>query len=240
MDKLSLQEFKAALPPQLDKRDIDQRLIDNVNNVLTADPEFFRVYKDNILTYTRAMTSATVKTETYLLAVKYVSYKLLGMTNQEAYIRTFPDRYKSMLARGLTQTEISSFVKAWNKSKIVNIIFEQTIVPSWVLNQDMYQNALNVQANLMVNAKSEMVRCTAANSILLHLKPPEVQKYELNIGAKEGTIDIIEALRDTTLKLAERQKELLENKLVSTNELARENLILEAQYTEVENGKKGT
>ena len=238
MDKLSLQEFKSALPPQLDKRDIDQRLIDNVNKVLTADPEFFRVYKDNILTYTRAMTSATVKTETYLLAVKYVSYKLLGMTNQEAYIRTFPDRYKSMLARGLNPSEISSFVKAWNKSKIVNIIFEQTIVPSWVLNQDMYQNALNVQADLMVNAKSEMVRCTAANSILLHLKPPEVQKYELNIGAKEGTIDIIEALRDTTLKLAERQKELLENKLVSTNELARENLILEAQYTEVENGKE--
>jgi hypothetical protein len=34
----------------------------------------------------------------------------------------------------------------------------QTLVPSYVLNADLYQKALNTSAELMISAKSEKVR----------------------------------------------------------------------------------
>ena len=61
---------------------------------------------------------------------------------------------------------------SYNKNKLVNLILEQSMIPSWVLNQDMYQKALNVQCELMLTANSEKVS-DAANSILTHLKPPQ-------------------------------------------------------------------
>jgi len=81
------------------------------------------------------------------------------------------------------------------------------LIPSYVLNQDMYQKALNVQAELMVTAKSEKVRTDAANSLLTQLKMPEVKKVELDIGIKEDSS--INVLRTATLELVANQRLLM-------------------------------
>ena len=60
-----------------------------------------------------------------------------------------------MLSAGKNAKDISSFVTSYNKNKLVNLILEQSMIPSWVLNQDMYQKALNVQCELMLTANSE-------------------------------------------------------------------------------------
>ncbi|WP_243430882.1 hypothetical protein, partial [Pseudomonas sp. 51_B] len=96
--------------------------------------------------------------------------------------------------------------------------FEQTLVPFWVLNQDMYQKALNVQAELMMSASSEKVRTDAANSLLTHLKPPEIKKVELDIGTKEDSS--ISQLRQATIELARQQKMLLESGMANAQEIA--------------------
>lgn len=210
-----------ALPDKV-KKSVNQELIDQINATL-SEPELFEAYRDNLLSYTRVMADGRFKVQEYLAAVKYVSHKLMGCTNIEAYSKTFPDKIQRFATQGVAAKDIASYVTAYNKSKLVNLIFEQTLIPSYVLNQDLYQKALNVQAELMVAAKSEKVRTDAANSLLTHLKMPEKQKVELEIGVKEDSS--INALRQATLELARAQRLAMQAGQVGVLQVAESKLV---------------
>lgn len=227
---LTLDQFQLALPDKV-KKSINQELIDQINNTL-SDPEMYESYRDNLISYTKVMADGKFKVTQYIDAVRYVSFKLMGCTNIEAYTKTFPDKYQRFIQQGVQAKDIASYVTAYNKSKLVNLIFEQTLIPSHVLNQDLYQRALNVQADLMVNAKSEKVRCDAANSLLTQLKAPEVKKVELDIGVKED--GSIAALRATTLELARQQRLMVESGAMNAQEVAHGKLIIEGTAEVVE------
>jgi hypothetical protein len=220
MSALTVDQFKLALPDKV-KKSVNQELIDQINQTL-SDPDMFEAYRDNLLSYTRVMTDGRFKVTDYVNAVKYVSHKLMGATNIEAYIKTFPDKYQRFTQTGVQAKDIASYVTAYNKSKLVNLIFEQTLIPSYVLNQDLYQKALNVQAELMVSANSEKVRSDAANSLLTHLKMPETQKVELDVNVKEDSS--IAALRATTLELARQQRLMVEVGAMNAQQVAHSKL----------------
>ena len=218
---LTLEQFRQALPDKV-KKSINQELIDQINTTL-SNPDEFEAYRDNLLSYTRVMADGRFKVQEYVNAVRYVSFKLMGATNIEAYTKTFPDKYQRFMAQGVAAKDIASYVTAYNKSKLVNLIFEQTLIPSYVLNQDLYQKALNVQAELMVTAKSEKVRCEAANSLLTQLKMPEVKKVELDIGVKEDSS--ISMLRQATMALAEQQRQALAAGAMTAKEVAHSKVV---------------
>lgn len=229
MSALTIDQFKQALPDKV-KKSINQELIDQINGTL-SDPEMFESYRENLLSYTKVMADGRFKVDSYVQAVKYVSHKLMGCTNIEAYTKTFPDKYARFVAQGVQAKDIASYVTAYNKSKLVNLIFEQTLIPSYVLNQDLYQKALNVQAELMVNSGSDKVRCDAANSLLTHLKMPETQKVELEIGVKEDSS--IAQLRQATLELARQQRLAMEAGAMNAQEVAHAKIIIDVDATEV-------
>lgn len=226
---LTVDEFRIALPDKV-KKSVNQELIDQINTTL-SDPEMYETYRDNLISYTKVMADGKFKVSNYVDAVRYVSYKLMGCTNIEAYTKTFPDKYQRFVQQGVSSKDIASYVTAYNKSKLVNLIFEQTLIPSYVLNQDLYQKALNVQADLMMNAKSEKVRCDAANSLLTQLKMPETQKVELDIGIKED--GSIAALRATTMELARQQRLMMESGAMNAQEIAHGKLIIDGEFQEV-------
>lgn len=226
---LTVDQFRLALPDKV-KKSVNQELIDQVNLTL-ANPDEYENYRDNLLSYTRVMADGRFKVQEYVNAVKYVSHKLMGASNIEAYTKTFPDKYTRFVANGVQAKDIASYVTAYNKSKLVNLIFEQSIVPSWVINQDLYQRALNVQAELMVSAKSEKVRTDAANSLLTQLKMPEKQKVELEIGIKEDSS--IAALRAATMELARSQRLAMESGAMSAQEAAHSRIV-RAEVVDVE------
>lgn len=228
MSALTIDQFKQVLPDKV-KKSINQELIDQINTTL-SDPEMYESYRDNLLSYTRVMADGRFKVTDYVNAVKYVSHKLMGCTNIDAYTKTFPDKYQRFLASGVAAKDIASYVTAYNKSKLVNLIFEQTLIPSYVLNQDLYQKALNVQAELMTSANSEKVRCDAANSLLTHLKMPETQKVELEIGVKEDSS--IAALRATTLELAKMQRLMVESGAMNAQQVAHGKLIIDGELVQ--------
>ena len=216
MSTLSIEQFKQCLPDKV-KKSVNQELIDQINGTL-SDPEMFEAYRDNLLSYTRVMADGRFKIDSYVDAVRYVSHKLMGCTNIEAYTKTFPDKYQRFVQQGVQSKDIASYVTAYNKNKLVNLIFEQSLIPSYVLNQDLYQKALNVQAELMVSSGSDKVRCDAANSLLTHLKMPETQKVELEIGIKEDSS--IAALRATTLELSRQQRLMMEAGAMNAQQVA--------------------
>lgn len=199
---MTLEQFRDVLPDKV-KKSVSQDLIDQINTTL-AEPEMYENYRDNILSYTRVMNDGRFKIPDYLNAVRYVSFKLMGSSNIEAYRKAFPDKMIRFANEGVSAKDISSYVNAYNNTKLVNLIFEQTLIPSYILNQDLYQKALNVQAELMIGAHSEKVRTDAANSLLAHLKMPEKQKVELDINVKEDSS--INMLRQATLQLVAQQR----------------------------------
>ena len=229
MSVLTIDQFKQALPDKV-KKSINQELIDQINTTL-GDPELYESYRDNLISYTKVMADGKFKVSSYIDAVRYVSHKLMGCTNIDAYTKTFPDKYTRFMSQGVSAKDIASYVTAYNKSKLVNLIFEQTLIPSYVLNQDLYQKALNVQAELMTSATSEKVRCDAANSLLTHLKMPETQKVELEIGVREDSS--IAALRATTMELARQQRLMVESGAMNAQEVAHGKLIIDADFIEV-------
>lgn len=223
MDAITIEDFKKALPDKV-RKSVNDELVQHINKTL-SDPDMYESYRDNLLSYTRVMADGRFKVSNYVDAVKYVSHKLMGCTNLDAYTKTFPDRIIRFRQQGVSPKDIASYVTAYNKSKLVTLIMEQTLIPSYILNQDLYQKALNVQADLMMNAQSEKVKCDAANSLLNQLKMPETKKVELNIGMKED--NSIQALREATLELARQQRLMLESGASNLTELSHSKIILE-------------
>lgn len=227
---LTIEQFRQALPDKV-KKSVNQELIDQINTTL-SDPELYESYRDNLISYTKVMADGRFKIPSYIEAVRYVSHKLMGCTNIEAYVKTFPDKYARFVAQGVASKDIASYVTAYNKNKLVNLIFEQTLIPSYVLNQDLYQRALNVQAELMVTSNSDKVRCDAANSLLTHLKMPETQKVELEIGIREDST--IQALRESTMALARQQRMMMEAGAMNAQEVAHSKLeVIDVESKEV-------
>lgn len=226
---LTDEQFKAALPDHL-RKTVNQSLIDQINLVL-ADPDHFEEYRDNLLSYTSVLSTGKFKMLNYVSAVKYVSHKLRGSTNIEAYVKTFPDKYQDFLTRGVSSSDIASYITAYNKSILVNKIYEQTLIPTHILNADLFQKAINVQAELMLTAKSEKVRSDAANSLMTQLRPPEVKKVELDIGLKQD--NSIQQLRDATSKLAQAQQQAAKDGVMSAKDIADSKIVIDVVAKEV-------
>lgn len=202
---LTIHDVERAIPKQM-KIHVSQEMVDQLNS-LSTDDEAARNMRENFISYASVMKDGRFKLEDYVHAVAYVSYKIMGYNNRDSYARTFPGRYQNLIAAGRNDREISSYVASYNKNKLVNLVLEQTLIPSYVLNQDMYQQALNVQADLMFNAKSEKVRMEAANSILVQLKKPENKKIELDIGIRDNSG--MNELKESLNKMAEMQQQLI-------------------------------
>jgi len=205
MGTLTVEQFKQALPPNM-AQSVNQELVDLVNSAL-SDPEAMEIFTENLLSYTSVLQMGKFKLSNYINAVRYVGFKVMGLTNKDAYIRTFPEKYEDFLKRGISEKDIASYITAYNKSKLVNLIFAQTQIPTYVLNAPLYQRALNVQAHLMMNSKSDMVKFNAANSILTHLKPPEAAKVELDVNIRQDTYiaDLEAAMR----QMAKMQQDMI-------------------------------
>lgn len=217
---LTKEQIEKAVPAHL-KSNITQSLVDLVNNV-SGDPEFAEQVRQNFISYTSVLKDGKFKTEDYLNAVTYVSYKVMGYSNQESYAKTFPQRYAALVAKQTSSKDIAAYVSAYNKGKLVNLILEQTLVPSWVLNQDLYQRAINVQAELMISSTSDKVRCEAANSLLTHLTKPKEVGPLLNIDMRESSG--MNEMRELLAKMASTQQQLISSG-VPTHVIASQDII---------------
>ena len=222
-------EFKDALPAQM-KKNVNQDLIDKVNTIMANDDEREQ-FRDNIIGMSYVLKEGKFKLDSYVNAVRYIGFTMMGKTNQESYALTFPDKLKDWNMKGKTAKDISAAVAIYNKSKLVNLVREAAMIPAHIYNQDIFQKAINIQLELAMNASSEKVRSDAANSLMTHLKAPETKKVELDIAVKEDSA--IANLRETTAKLIEQQKAMLASKGMSAKEVAEQNImIIDGEYEE--------
>lgn len=218
---LTREIFESALPKGL-KIGVSDEFLDRINDILTKGSEK-EAFKENLISFTRVLMEGKYTLEQYANAVRYVGFKLSNHTNLLAWVKTFPVRYQEMLDTGWTEKDINSRVSAYHRTQLVTKILEASLIPSWIVNQDLYQKALNTQAELMVTARSEKVRSEAANSLLTHLKMPETAKVELDVNMKED--DSIADLRKTTLELVKQQRAMLEAGAMRAVDVARQKIV---------------
>ena len=215
---LTLHEVRESLPANF-RNNITDHMVDQLNS-LSTDPEEARYIRENFVSFSQVLMEGRYKVGDYVRAVMYVSHKVMGKSNIGAYVATFPERYQSMIDRQKTPKDISSIVTAYNKGALVTKVMERAIVPSWILNQGMFQTALQTQHDLMIDITvSDKVRCEAANSLLTHLKKPEVNKAELKIEI--GLNDGMAALEASLVEMSERQlNSIAHDPGISANDVA--------------------
>ena len=205
MTEITLDLLRQALP-RAQRNMATPEIVERFNQA--ASGEMADILRENFLGYMDVLQEGKFKLDDYLAAVKYVSYKVMGKSNRTAYSLVFPDRFTRLMADATLQHEIDSYVTAYNKGKLVNLILGQTMVPTHVLNADYFQKALNVQMELAMTAQSEMVRSQAANSILTVLKVPETAKVKIDVNVKHD--NSVEALQEMMARVAEEQLGLIQ------------------------------
>lgn len=203
---ITLEQLKDAMPNKFKTYATDDML--HKLNACVSDPDEAEQIKKNFLSYTTVLESGKYQAVDYLNAVMYCTYKLMGFTNLECYKKAFPARYARLVAKQTSSGDIAAYVAAYNRNKLVNTIMEQAMIPTWVLNQDVYQEAINTQADLMRHSESDKVRAMAADSILNHLKRPENIAPTINIDMRENSG--LEELKKLLTETAQKQKDLID------------------------------
>jgi hypothetical protein len=223
------------LVPLRSRRYIKQTHVDLINATLD-DQDYKNVLYENFFTWFDVMHESRYRIESYANAVKYCTHKLMGSSNLQAFIKTFPERYKKLVDQGRTTNVINGHVGMYNKSELVTKIMERSLVPIWIMNSGILQEAINTQATLMRTAKSEQVRMKAAANLIEHLKQPEKVKVDLNVGVSNDTV---EDLREITRGLAIQQRKIIMSGGMSADEVAAMDVIkkeeddtIEAEFTE--------
>ena len=217
---LALEAVK-KLVPKNQRTMITQEFLDKIE-ASVQDSLIAEQFKENFITYLNVLSKGKYKMEDYISAIKYVSYKLLGYTNIDAYAATFPERYNRLKKEG--QQKIDAFVAMYNKGKLVMQIYEQTIVPTYVLNAPLHQEALNELAKMIKDPSVRgMTKVKACEAILQNTKQPEIIKGELTIGMEQQ--DTISDLRDVVEQLAEVNRLSIAKKVKSIKEVAEAKII---------------
>lgn len=212
MTTFTVELLQKTLPSNL-RTSATQGLVDMLNTVSSNQQEA-ELIRENFLGYTAVLSEGKYKTEDYLNAVKYVSFKLMKCSNEEAYVKTFPQRYQRMVTEGVKPKDIGSYVYAYSKNKLVNRIMEQTMVPSWVLNQDIFQEAINTQASLMRDPDvSPKVRSDAANSLLTHLAKPKEAGPLINLDLRDTSG--MKEMKELLVRMAQQQQGLIKEGLTA-------------------------
>jgi hypothetical protein len=223
MSKLTINALK-DITPKSQRSMITQELVDKLND-WGNDPKLMESYGDNVLSYIGVLKEGKFKITDYMNAVRFVSYKLMGHSDIDAYIITFPDRYERLLADGVPREDMSPYVSAYKKNALVVKIFEQTVIPINVLNNHMAQDSLNELMKIGLHGRSEMARVAALSKVLDKTDAPETKKMQLDMNVNTG--DAISELRKATQELAAEQLSQIKSG-TSVKHIA-ESIIIEAE-----------
>lgn len=232
---LTIHQIRACAPLGL-RKNISQNMVD-VINAAVDDSEIKDRYREHILSWINVMQEGKWKMKDYANAVKFVTYKLMGDSQMSAWAKVFPDRLQRLIDKGIPDKNISAHVTMYNKTPLVLKITERTLPPLHIINSDILQEAINVEAELMRSAKSETVRMKAAATLIEHLKAPESLKVDINVGVSNDTV---EDLREITRALAVEQRRMIESGGMSAKGIAemsvikKSEAIIEAEFEEME------
>lgn len=206
--QLSLEVVRSNVPRNF-RANITEEFLAKLESGL-EDEEEARVFRDNFISYSNVLNDCSKSTTItdYVNAVKFVSFKIMGYSIDQAWSKVFVDKASKCIREGKIKN-INRYANTYNKDKLVNKICEQTMIPSYVLNQPLYQRALNVLGEMIENDEVRgMAKVKACETILNYTKPPEVNKAEVKVSITQN--DAINDLREVAEAFAATLRKSIE------------------------------
>ncbi len=201
-ERLELSFLKTQLGKKA--KDMQQETVDEIAKLVEEPdygPEFLEVYVD----YFNVLDKGKWSMPYYMNAMKFFVLIEGGHAAVNAYIKVFPERLASRIARGGRKEEMGGEASRYNKSSLVNEIRKVSAIGIQLSHRHLLHEALDVQANLMRGARSELVRQKASETLIRELKPQEDTKIQLDVAVNER--DTLDSLRDATEKLVLAQEQ---------------------------------
>ena len=204
------------------KNAITEELVEIFNSTVT-DPEFQgESLLQSALTYEKVMSGGKFKFSDYVRAVKFCAY--LGTMNDsyvEAYKKAFFDKdfVRNRLGvdtASVEYKELTSAASRYRTNKLVVDILTYSQVPENIFYAGYRMKAMGVLADMMVNAKSEMVKTTAAKELLVATKGAEKIDMKLDVEVKESSA--VEQLNAQLAEMASKQSVLLQSGAANLDE----------------------
>ena len=223
---MTVDELNGSLPKAY-KGKASQAMIDAFNERL--DDSIKEDVQEKLVSLNNLLLEGKYSVEYYMDCVAYVSYKMSGYTNQDAWAKVFPERYKALTDAKKSPKDISSHVSNFHNRTLVGKIMAQAMLPAYITNAHHYQTAINALVKVITTSEKPRDIIEASGTLMTHLKPPETKKIELNVGV--NTSSALEDLRMATAKLAEQQEQMIKSKMYTARDAAHQ-MIIEGEYEE--------
>lgn len=220
-------EMVKRVYPKRINDELAQQCADLMNDSLTNLNSIEKIhFRDNLIGLMDCLNPSDRKApslQEYISAVKFVTYKHMGHSDTKAYAFTFPDRIQRMIDEKVPQTHLWAYANKYSKSKVVVDVHTKMLVPVHIMFQDYFAQAVKTQADLMINATSEKVRSDAANSLMTHLKPPEVKKAEISISTQDS--GVIGDLANALSALSDSQRTMIQSGKMTIDDISKAEII---------------
>ena len=160
----------------------------------------------------------------YLNAARFITYRQMGNTVIKAYTKTFPDKVMRMEREGIPNSHLLAYASTYNRSMLVQKMYAMIMMPAHILYQDTFHQAVSTQTEIMLDDKvSPKVRSDAANSLMTHLKQPEIKQAELKISTNDT--GVIGSLAEALNNLSSAQKQALSSGSMKLKDISKAEII---------------
>ena len=179
-------------------------------------------FVDTVITYKNVLddldSSYKVTLEDYINAIRFCSYL-------EAYRGRIKDAYQAAFAHrdfvknnrdcpvgSKEYKNIDYAAQRYRKTPLVSKILAQSEIPLYLMYQGYRYAAVETLAEEMRTAKLSKDRISAADRLLVHLKPPEGIDINVKVGSGTDTRDsIVSTYERAMAQLVEQQRALIMN-----------------------------
>lgn len=225
VELLSVEGLKKVYPRKVND-DVLAECVKVMNDsVKDMDTIMQEHYRDNLVSVIDVIKDGErIKFKDYVKAVKFCSFKMAGYTDTRAYSLTFPERIERMAREGISNTNLYVYANSYAKNKVVVEIMAKLMVPTHIMFQDYFSLAVKTQVEIMTNdSVSPKVRSDAANSLMTHLKQPEIKQAELKISTNDN--GAIGSLTEALNNLSNAQKQALSSGSMRLKEVSEAEII---------------
>jgi len=172
---------------------------------LAEDPDYGEEFLDCYLDHLNIYKENPNRSHTqYLNAIKFFSLVEAGNSLTDAYIKLFPQRYTDRQQNYPAEERLPSIMRGeasrFNSSVLVTEIKRVASVPVQLIHRHTLHAAIAVQVDLMVNAKSDMVKQKASATLIEKLMP--LEDTTINVKVENDGVSMIDELKKAADELA--------------------------------------
>ena len=227
------EEYMAAISPRKLSKKALKVATDMMNQAIEGMDDGLGVhFRDQCIDLIGCLRGESVHSlQQYYSAVKFLVHRMAGDSLVRAYTKTFPDRVAEMQAKGTPESFLHSYASIYNKTQLVVELQGRMLIPSHIMYHDYFHMAVKTQVEIMTDTTvSPKVRSDAANSLMTHLKAPEVAKAELEVKVEDNSV--VEQLKGALFSLASQQKKMIDLGEASVIEVSKEKIYAEGDDNE--------